>query len=150
MTNEMFVYILFAVGAIAVVAAAYISSSTPSLSSFGVGNIIIANRSWNVYIASTTAQQEEGYMYQHSTGNCNGDENCLGMLFPMDANEDICMWMHNTPIPLYQYWIYNGSIAYAYNGIPFSDYTVCHYGNAVLESQQQYAVGTKVELVGST
>jgi len=46
--------------------------------------------------------------------------------------------------------IYNGSIAYAYNGIPFSDYIVCHYGNAVLESQQQYAVGTKVELVGST
>ena len=115
-----------------------------SLSSFPVKGIMVANKSWNVYVAINQAQQEQGYMYQHTIGNCNGKRNCLGMLFPMQTNESICMWMHNTPIPLYQYWINSNAIVYAYNGMPFSDQVVCHYGIAVLETNKTLPIGTSV------
>ncbi len=145
----MLAVLAFAAAALILAVALYVEYVN-SLSEFSIGSIAIANRSWNVYIASTQAQQEEGYMHQYSIGNCNGKGNCLGMLFLMNGTQYVCMWMHDTPMPLYQYWIENGSIAYSYNGIPFSNRIVCHYGNAVLETQKLFQIGTSAEIENAT
>jgi uncharacterized membrane protein (UPF0127 family) len=115
-----------------------------SLASFPIGKVVVGNETWNVYVASTPAQQAQGYMYQHSIGNCNGMGNCLGMLFIMNSTQEICMWMHNTPMPLHQYWIENNTITYSYNAVPFSDKTVCHMGNAVLETNKTIPIGAGI------
>jgi len=133
---------------VVVVAAAlgvwYFYSFSYGPSGFPLGSIIVAGARWNVYVAYTQAQQEEGYMHQHSIGSCNGKGDCLGMLFPMNKTEKICMWMHDTPIPLYQYWIADNEIVYAYNGVPFSDTIICHIGNAVLETDKFIQLNSSV------
>ncbi|MGC9099521.1 MAG: DUF192 domain-containing protein [Candidatus Micrarchaeia archaeon] len=122
----------------------YSSFQNYTLSNFPVGTVTIGNKSWNAYIALTPLQQGQGYMYQHSIGNCNGRGNCIGMLFPMNSTQNICMWMHNTPIPLHQYWIENNRIVYAYNGLPFSNAVICHLGNAVLETNESIPLNSSV------
>mgnify|MGYP001626183410 CR=1 FL=1 len=136
--------LVFATAAFAILYAFSYSQShgSYSLAGFAIGKVMLENNTWNVYVAKTLAQQEQGYMYQHSIGDCNGMGNCLGMLFIMNGTQEICMWMHNTPMPLHQYWIENNAIVYSYNAVPFSDKTICHMGNAVLETNRTIPVGT--------
>jgi uncharacterized membrane protein (UPF0127 family) len=55
------------------------------------------------------------------------------MLFVFPSNSSECFWMEDTPEPLTQVWISNGTITNVYNATPESTASVCAYGNWVLE-----------------
>lgn len=91
--------------------------------------------SYYAYFAQTTAQQELGYMNQTWIGDCNMHAPCLGMVFDIGNQSNICFWMKNTEIPLKQIWISNtGTVTYIYNGIPYSTVSICSPGTYVLET----------------
>jgi uncharacterized membrane protein (UPF0127 family) len=130
------------------------SQASPSapLSSFQVDRITISNvtsggsSSSNsevrglVYVASTSAQQIQGFQNVTSFGNCNGSSRnsstqCIGMIFVMSSTQNLCFWMHNTPLPLQQVWISSSyKVVYIYQAHPESDNNVCQNGMDVLET----------------
>ena len=128
-----------------------------SLSGFAVEHIDINSHGSNsniqgyVYVASTSSEQTQGLMGITSFGNCNGfaafESECIGMIFPVSSTQQICLWMHDTPIPLLQVWISeNGTVTALYQAQPESDKSVCYPGMYVLETKQnlQITIGSVV------
>ncbi len=116
-----------------------------SLRSFKVESILIVNSASNstidgfVYVASDSAQQTQGFQGVTNFGECNGlatnSTKCIGMMFVFPADQQICLWMHNTQMPLQQGWISaNGTVTYTYQAHPETDFTVCHSARYVLET----------------
>ena len=96
-----------------------------------------------MFLASTTKQQTKGLMnYTFMNGSVAGE------LF-IDLPYPPCFWMNNTPEPLTQTWISNGTATYIYNATPESDSVVCHNGTEVLELKKgiPIAVGDRVSKV---
>jgi uncharacterized membrane protein (UPF0127 family) len=100
-----------------------------------------------VYIASTDSQQAQGFMNETSFGTCNGlaegsngtgngsGSQCIGMIFVFSEQQDLCFWMHDTPLPLQQDWVgANGTVVYVYQAQPEDDSSVCHDAEFVLET----------------
>lgn len=88
----------------------------------------------NVYLALTLPQQEAGLMNASSIGSCNGEGDCVGMLFVFNGTQELCFWMKNTIMPLRQVWIAaNGTVVNIYNATPQSTASVCYDGEMVLE-----------------
>ncbi|MCW6159998.1 MAG: DUF192 domain-containing protein [Candidatus Micrarchaeales archaeon] len=121
---------------------------------FGISHVlVISNNStenYTVYVASNISQQEQGYMNQTSIGDCGGEANCLGMLFPFGYQGEECFWMKNTEIPLKQMWIAgNGLITYSADAVPYSTSVICANGSMVLETAPSagISVGDRVVLV---
>ncbi len=106
----------------------------------------------NVYIADTPIEQATGLMYMNSMGSCNGIGNCYGMLFVFPNSSEECFWMKNTEISLKQSWIYNNTIIYQVEGVPYSLKSFCHYGNYVLETyaNSSLGIGDHIYLNGSS
>ena len=100
----------------------------------------------NVYLAENLTQQETGLMYVKSMGNCNGVNDCYGMLFLFSNYSERCFWMDNTPMPLKQFWMTGNVITFVYAATPYSTNTICHPGNRVLEADinSSLSVGDKV------
>jgi uncharacterized membrane protein (UPF0127 family) len=127
-------------------------SGPVQLSSFQVESIRIGNLSGNVYVASTSAEQTQGFQNVTSFGDCNGKGNCIGMIFVWNTTQNLCFWMHDTKIPLEQTWIAsNGSVIAVYEAQAMDDNSVCHYASYVLEtsSSAQIAVGYKLTLISA-
>ncbi len=119
----------------------------PLLSSFEVESITISNVSGFVYVASTNAEQVQGFQNVTSFGNCNGRGSCIGMIFVFSGDQNLCFWMHNTKIPLEQVWIAgNGTVVAVYQAQPESDASVCHLASFVLETSptMKIAVGDRL------
>lgn len=130
----------------------------PALSSFAVESLLIETPggtlvlSGPVYLASTPSQQEQGFQGVSSFGDCNGySENlsarCVGMMFVTSSSQNLCLWMHDTPMPLQQVWISpNGTVLFTYQAEPSNDGTVCHNAQFVLETDpgEQILVGDRV------
>src|SRR5579875_3724812 len=86
--------------------------TTIPLSSFDIESIQISRPSENltiaglVYVASSTSQQTQGLQGMTNFGDCNGlainTSECIGMIFVFPTDRDICLWMHNTIMPLQQ------------------------------------------------
>lgn len=95
----------------------------------------------NVYVASSTAEQERGLMYQRSMGSCGGLGDCYGMLFVFPNASDECFWMKNTEMPLKQFWITSNLITAQVNGTPYSTKTYCNTGGWVLEAPANSTLG---------
>ncbi len=124
----------------------YYDTPSLSLSNFSVGRIQIIYESNGsistglVYIASTKAEQVQGFQNATSFGSCNGfskneSTSCLGMIFVTTSTQDLCFWMHDTPLPLQQVWISsNGTVTYTYEAQPESLNTICHNAIDVLET----------------
>lgn len=158
LTKDIVVLIILIV--IVLSAAAYYISTQQKLSSlsgFGVEHIEINSGDSNsniqgyVYVASTSSEQTQGFMGITSFGNCNGfaafESECIGMIFPVSNTQQICLWMHDTPIPLLQVWISeNGTVTALYQAQPESDKSVCYPGMYVLETKQdlQITIGSMV------
>lgn len=103
------------------------------------------------YVAQTPQQQEQGYMNQTWLGDCDKNYPCIGMLFLIGNQSNICFWMKNTKIPLKQIWVAsNETVVYIYNATPYSSATACSPGAVVLETNQNFTinVGDKV-VIGS-
>ncbi len=99
------------------------------------------------YVATTQAQQEQGYMNQTNLGDCRGMSPCIGMLFVFNTTYNLCFWMKNTGLPLKQLWIAtNGTVVYEYDGAPYSTEAVCYTAQSVLETSDNQALpaGSKV------
>lgn len=122
-----------------------ISNSSKLLSGFGVECIEIKNNESNSivmsygYVASNSSQQSQGFQNVTDFGNCNGfasqNNECLGMMFVFQSDQNLCFWMHNTPLPLLQAWIsQNNTVVALYHAQPETDTTVCHNAMYVLES----------------
>jgi uncharacterized membrane protein (UPF0127 family) len=132
----------------------YYSTSTnePSLSSFAVASIEIVNQSKSsvlsgqVYVASSQAEQIRGFQNTPSFGNCNDQSQnastqCLGMIFVTTATQNLCFWMHDTPLPLQQIWISNnGTVLYIYQAQKNSNTSVCHTAMDVLETRPNASI----------
>jgi uncharacterized membrane protein (UPF0127 family) len=128
-----------------------------SLSGFGVEHIEIDSANSNstidgyVYVAATSSEQTQGFMGITSFGTCNGfaanESECIGMIFPVSSTQQICLWMHDTPIPLLQVWIsQNGTVTTLYQAQPESDKSVCYAGMYVLETKPdlQITIGSRL------
>jgi len=124
-----------------------ISSETSGeglLSGFSIECMSIADNkstilSGLVYVATSQAQQAQGFMNVTSFGNCNGAARaglqCVGMIFNFSSNQEACFWMHDTAIPLQQDWISNnGTIVSAFQARPENDSSVCFFAKSVLET----------------
>jgi uncharacterized membrane protein (UPF0127 family) len=121
------------------------NTRTSSLSTFKVESLRIVSKNNStviggfVYVASTGAQQIEGFQNATNFGNCNGSASasseCIGMIFVFSGNQSQCFWMHNTIMPLQQVWISgNGTVTYIYHAHPETDFTVCYPAAFVLET----------------
>ncbi len=116
----------------AVFYAFYMKGSTAiPLRDFPVGNIIIGNAQYEVFMANTTAEQMQGLM--NVSLSRLESAGAIGMLFIFRGDSTQCFWMANTGIPLQQAWISNDSITYVYNATPLSTASVCYPGEYVLE-----------------
>ena len=128
-----------------------------SLSSFEIERLLIVDLPGNstlsgfVYVAATAAQQVQGFQGVTSFGNCNGiasnASECIGMMFVFPSDQEICLWMHNTILPLQQVWISgNGTVSAIYQAQPETDFTVCHSATYVLETNPnlQIRIGTEM------
>jgi len=129
-----------------------------ALSGFAVESLLIETPggspvvSGPVYVASTPSQLEQGFQNIASFGDCNGfSENlsarCVGMIFVTASSQDLCFWMHDTPMPLQQVWIStNGTVLFTYQAQPLNDGSVCHSGQFVLETDpgEQIVAGDRV------
>lgn len=140
---------------------ASVSPSIP-LSSFKVERIIISNPSSDnrsgtisssslvkeglVYIASTAAEQIQGFQNVTSFGSCNGlstneSTQCIGMIFVTTSTQNLCFWMHDTLLPLQQVWISSsGKVVYIYQAQPKSDNSVCQTALDVLETSPNISI----------
>ena len=139
-------------------------SPSVSLSTFEVEVIEIINHTNGsttnglVYVASTNAEQVQGFQNAQTFGNCNGfsknkSTSCLGMIFVTTNTQNLCFWMHDTPLPLEQVWILsNGTVAYIYQAQPESLKTVCQTAMDVLETNLSVSisVGDRIILRGIT
>jgi len=141
--NNKAVMVLLLVVAIAIVFIYFRSVQTNFESdldrAFNVTTITISsngvNSTYYAYLASTSVQQQQGYMNQTIIGDCRGMSPCVGMLFLFNNAQNLCFWMYNTKIALNQAWIAaNGMVVYEYIGTPYSTVTICHAGKAVLET----------------
>jgi uncharacterized membrane protein (UPF0127 family) len=138
----------------------YYDAGSASLSTFAVHGIEIVNHTNGsvthglVYFASTTPEQIQGFQNVQSFGNCNGlskneSTQCLGMIFVTTSTQDLCFWMHNTPLPLQQVWISsNGTVLYIYQAQPESLKNVCQSAVDVLETSPStpISLGDKIVL----
>ncbi len=141
----------------------YIENETPPpvpLSSFQVQRITISNESGSdsnssttnsviegiVYVASTVDQQVQGFQNVTNFGNCNGlSKNsstlCIGMIFVTSSTQNLCFWMHDTPLPLEQVWISSSyKVVYVYQAQPESDKNVCQNAQDVLETSPNMTI----------
>jgi uncharacterized membrane protein (UPF0127 family) len=111
-----------------------------------IASISINGKSYNVYLATTAQQQEQGLMNRTTMGGCNGYGNCLGMLFVFKNNTQLCFWMKDTKMPLEQYWIRNNTIYTSIRGAPYSTKATCNYGDWVLETNtsSNVSIGQKI------
>jgi uncharacterized membrane protein (UPF0127 family) len=139
-------------------------SPAVSLSTFEVEEIEIINQANGsttnglVYVASTNAEQVQGFQNAQTFGNCNGlsrntSTSCLGMIFVTKSTQNLCFWMHDTPLPLQQVWIMsNGTVAFIYQAQPESLKTVCQTAMDVLETNPSISisVGDRIILKGIT
>jgi uncharacterized membrane protein (UPF0127 family) len=136
------------------------SQGSPSvpLSSFQIDRITISNATSGissssnsevqglVYVASSNAQQIQGFQNVTNFGNCNGlsrnsSTQCIGMIFEMSSTQNLCFWMHDTPLPLQQVWISsNYKVVYIYQAQPESDKNVCQNGMDVLETHPNVTI----------
>ena len=73
-----------------------------------------------------------------------------GMLFVFPSNGTTCFWMKNTPEPLVQMWVSNGTITSIYNATPESTASVCGLGDEVLELYSRLPINAKLgyQIVG--
>ena len=139
-------------------------SPAVSLSTFEVEVIEIINQANGsttnglAYVASTNAEQVQGFQNAQTFGNCNGlsrntSTSCLGMIFVTKSTQNLCFWMHDTPLPLQQVWILsNGTVAFIYQAQPESLKTVCQTAMYVLETNPSISisVGDRIILQGIT
>jgi uncharacterized membrane protein (UPF0127 family) len=135
------------------------NSASLSLSAFPVEGIEIFDHANGttvrglVYVASTTQQQVQGFQNVTSFGDCNGlsknqSTQCLGMIFVTTTTQNLCFWMHNTPLPLQQVWISsNGTVVYIYQAQPESSKTVCQTAMNVLETHPNITISLGDEIV---
>jgi uncharacterized membrane protein (UPF0127 family) len=147
----LIIALIITAGALYFLVMDYGTSNIP-LSSFPVGSIDIvkgSNSTVNtglVYVASTNAEQVQGFQNVHNFGNCNGKSvnestQCLGMIFVSASTQNLCFWMHNTPLPLQQVWISsNGTVVYIYQAQKNSDKSVCQTGLDVLETSPNASI----------
>lgn len=118
------------------------TTSPVQLYSFNVESIRIGNISGNVYVASSTSEQTQGFQNVTSFGDCNGRENCIGMIFVWTSSQNLCFWMHDTKIPLEQTWIAsNGTVIAVYEAQPLNDNSICHFASYVLETNPSVQIG---------
>ena len=102
------------------------------------------------YLASTTAQQQEGYMNVTTVGDCGNRGECIGMLFVFNRTSNLCFWMENTALPLRQSWInYSGRVVYSTDAVPYSTNVICHNGMYVLETYANTTVNGTVGIIGA-
>lgn len=140
---------LFAViVAFAAIALAYFTCLQLAQGNSALAEVSVGGRSYNVYLAITPEQQEKGLMNATSMGDCDGNGNCLGMLF-VNLPSPACFWMKDTVMPLRQYWISDGTISYIWAGVPESTQVVCSNGNVVLETNAStnFTVGESFAVV---
>lgn len=109
----------------------------------GPVTVSLGGRSYSVLLATNSAEWERGLMnYGFS---CVTPDDCInGMLFVFPDNGNWCFWMKDTPQPLYQIWIRNGSITNVYKGRPENTTTICAYGNEVLELYSRLPVNASL------
>lgn len=146
------VIVLIAVG----VTVYYVQSQQKaiSLSNFAIESLQIVVRNGNqtisgfVYVAENASQLAQGFQGITSFGDCNGHatnaSKCIGMMFVFPSSQELCLWMHNTIIPLQQVWISgNGTVIATYQAQPESDSAVCHNATYVLETSpnMQISIG---------
>lgn len=136
------------------------NSEAYPLSKFAVEKIQISNPENGsvitglVYVASSSQEQIQGFQNVTSFGDCNGlstnqSTKCIGMIFVTGSTQNLCFWMHNTPLPLQQIWISSGgSVVYIYEAHPESDNTICKNAQDVLETSpgESISVGDSVQL----
>jgi uncharacterized membrane protein (UPF0127 family) len=147
----------------------YTENETPPpvpLSSFQVERITISNGSTSnstttnsvieglVYVASTVDQQVQGFQNVTNFGNCNGfssnsSARCIGMIFVTSSTQNLCFWMHDTPLALEQVWISSSyKVVYVFQAQPESEKSVCQNAQDVLETSPNMTVtlGEEVRL----
>ena len=84
----------------------------------------------------------EGLM--NYTFSCNVPGGCInGMMFVFPSNMSSCFWMKDTPEPLFQLWILNGTITRVYIASPENTTSVCGDGNEVLELYSRLALNAQ-------
>ena len=131
-----------------------------SISSFEIERLQIVNFAGNstvsgfVYVAATATQQVQGFQGVTSFGNCNGiasnASECIGMMFVFTSEQEICLWMHNTILPLQQVWISgNGTVSAIYQAQPETDFTVCHSSTYVLETSPNMPISMGTQIIQS-
>lgn len=143
MSKQSKAFLVIGLVIIAVVSslAAYLHTPTTRIITLNVTTVSIGNSTYSVFLASTGQQQTRGLMnYTFSSTN-----SIVGELF-INLPSYPCFWMKNTPEPLIQAWIENGSVVYLYNATPESDYVVCHNGSEVLELKKgiTIAIGDRI------
>jgi uncharacterized membrane protein (UPF0127 family) len=89
-------------------------------------------RTYFVLLATNQQQWVRGLMFYNFS--CSYPGMCVnGMLFIFPTTKTECFWMENTPQPLTQIWIDNGTVTDVYRATPESTSSVCAVGNQVLE-----------------
>lgn len=159
MTRKLVTILIVIIAIILVLAALYTTfyseqdnTSPVQLSAFSVESIRIGNLRGNVYVASSTSEQIQGFQNVTSFGDCNGRGNCIGMIFVWTSSQNLCFWMHDTKIPLEQAWIAsNGTVVAVYDAPAMNDNSVCHFASYVLETSPSahIAVGDKFVVVST-
>lgn len=121
--------LLFSVGALALAAfLIFIQAQARP----GSAAVTVGSHSYFVLLATDAQQWQHGLMGY--TFACRAPGMCVnGMLFVFPSSGNVCFWMKDTPEPLIQVWIDNGTVTNVYNATPKSTTSVCAKGDAVLE-----------------
>jgi uncharacterized membrane protein (UPF0127 family) len=126
----------------------YVNYNSPHIPAL----VTVGGYNYYVLLATTPQQWQHGLMdYRFS---CSKPSMCVnGMLFLFNGKGSECFWMKDTPEPLTQTWIANGTVTNVYNAIPESTTNVCAYGGEVLELYQNLprniSVGSPVTVTTS-
>ncbi len=137
--------------AIAIVIEAYLVIAAGQGAAGTGAMITVGGYSYHVLLATNQAQWQQGLM--NYTFACSAPGLCVnGMLFVFPSSGTECFWMKDTPEPLAQIWISNGTVTSVYNASPESTASVCGAGNEVLELYSRLSInaapGDKVEGAG--